>query len=140
MLARDTGPHAHRKGTRVHTRARAAEARLAEARRIYSAALARLGNSSAVAPSTEEGLLEGSIALLQAADETCAPTVAATSDPAKVLTALLKVVDDDGSESEEAGFSRGERVEAEGGMAQAVAAGWPKAMIEEASAARAARP
>jgi len=32
-----------------------------------------------------------------------------------------------------------ERVEAEGGMAQAVAAGWPKAMIEEASAARAAR-
>jgi methylmalonyl-CoA mutase len=32
-----------------------------------------------------------------------------------------------------------ERVDAEGGMAQAVAAGWPKAMIEEASAARAAR-
>ncbi|WP_043130375.1 methylmalonyl-CoA mutase [Sphingomonas phyllosphaerae] len=32
-----------------------------------------------------------------------------------------------------------ERVEREGGMAQAVAAGWPKAMIEEASAARAAR-
>ena len=32
-----------------------------------------------------------------------------------------------------------ERVESEGGMAQAVAAGWPKAMIEEASAARAAR-
>ena len=32
-----------------------------------------------------------------------------------------------------------ERVEAEGGMAAAVAAGWPKAMIEEASAARAAR-
>ncbi|RHW19129.1 methylmalonyl-CoA mutase [Sphingomonas gilva] len=32
-----------------------------------------------------------------------------------------------------------ERVEAEGGMAQAVARGWPKAMIEEASAARAAR-
>ena len=32
-----------------------------------------------------------------------------------------------------------ERVEAEGGMAQAVAKGWPKAMIEEASAARAAR-
>ena len=32
-----------------------------------------------------------------------------------------------------------ERVEAEGGMANAVAAGWPKAMIEEASAARAAR-
>ncbi len=32
-----------------------------------------------------------------------------------------------------------ERVEAEGGMAKAVAAGWPKAMIEEASAARAAR-
>lgn len=32
-----------------------------------------------------------------------------------------------------------ERVEGEGGMAQAVAAGWPKAMIEEASAARAAR-
>ncbi|MBP2275205.1 MULTISPECIES: methylmalonyl-CoA mutase [Sphingomonas] len=32
-----------------------------------------------------------------------------------------------------------ERVEAEGGMAQAVANGWPKAMIEEASAARAAR-
>ena len=31
------------------------------------------------------------------------------------------------------------RVEAEGGMAKAVAAGWPKAMIEEASAARAAR-
>ena len=31
------------------------------------------------------------------------------------------------------------RVEREGGMAQAVAAGWPKAMIEEASAARAAR-
>jgi methylmalonyl-CoA mutase len=29
-----------------------------------------------------------------------------------------------------------ERVEAEGGMARAVAAGWPKAMIEEASAAR----
>ena len=32
-----------------------------------------------------------------------------------------------------------QRVEAEGGMAKAVAAGWPKAMIEEASAARAAR-
>ncbi|MBX3561104.1 MAG: methylmalonyl-CoA mutase [Sphingomonas sp.] len=32
-----------------------------------------------------------------------------------------------------------DRVEAEGGMAKAVAAGWPKAMIEEASAARAAR-
>jgi methylmalonyl-CoA mutase len=32
-----------------------------------------------------------------------------------------------------------EKVEAEGGMARAVAAGWPKAMIEEASAARAAR-
>ena len=32
-----------------------------------------------------------------------------------------------------------ERVEAEGGMARAVAHGWPKAMIEEASAARAAR-
>jgi methylmalonyl-CoA mutase len=32
-----------------------------------------------------------------------------------------------------------ERVEAEGGMSKAVAAGWPKAMIEEASAARAAR-
>ncbi len=32
-----------------------------------------------------------------------------------------------------------ERVEAEGGMAQAVAAGWPKAMIEEAAAARQAR-
>ena len=32
-----------------------------------------------------------------------------------------------------------EKVEAEGGMAEAVAAGWPKAMIEEASAARAAR-
>ena len=32
-----------------------------------------------------------------------------------------------------------ERIEAEGGMARAVAAGWPKAMIEEASAARAAR-
>jgi methylmalonyl-CoA mutase len=32
-----------------------------------------------------------------------------------------------------------ERVQAEGGMARAVAAGWPKAMIEEASAARAAR-
>ena len=32
-----------------------------------------------------------------------------------------------------------ERVEAEGGMAKAVAAGWPKAMIEEAAAARAAR-
>ena len=32
-----------------------------------------------------------------------------------------------------------ERVEAEGGMAKAVAAGWPKGMIEEASAARAAR-
>ncbi|HEU4650206.1 MAG TPA: methylmalonyl-CoA mutase, partial [Croceibacterium sp.] len=32
-----------------------------------------------------------------------------------------------------------ERVDAEGGMAKAVAAGWPKAMIEEASAARAAR-
>jgi len=31
-----------------------------------------------------------------------------------------------------------ERVDAEGGMAKAVAAGWPKAMIEEASAARAA--
>ncbi|SEM79760.1 methylmalonyl-CoA mutase [Sphingomonas gellani] len=31
-----------------------------------------------------------------------------------------------------------EKVEAEGGMARAVAAGWPKAMIEEASAARAA--
>ena len=32
-----------------------------------------------------------------------------------------------------------ERVDAEGGMAKAVAAGWPKTMIEEASAARAAR-
>src|SRR6201996_6124879 len=32
-----------------------------------------------------------------------------------------------------------QRVDAEGGMAKAVAAGWPKAMIEEASAARAAR-
>jgi len=32
-----------------------------------------------------------------------------------------------------------DRVDAEGGMANAVAAGWPKAMIEEASAARAAR-
>ena len=32
-----------------------------------------------------------------------------------------------------------ERVQAEGGMAKAVAAGWPKAMIEEASAARQAR-
>ncbi len=32
-----------------------------------------------------------------------------------------------------------ERVEAEGGMAAAVAAGWPKAMIEEAAAARQAR-
>ncbi|MBB3691532.1 methylmalonyl-CoA mutase [Sphingomonas sp. BK580] len=32
-----------------------------------------------------------------------------------------------------------ERVEREGGMATAVAAGWPKAMIEEAAAARAAR-
>ncbi|KQX25407.1 MULTISPECIES: methylmalonyl-CoA mutase [unclassified Sphingomonas] len=32
-----------------------------------------------------------------------------------------------------------EKVEAEGGMAKAVAAGWPKAMIEEASAAKAAR-
>jgi methylmalonyl-CoA mutase len=31
------------------------------------------------------------------------------------------------------------RVDAEGGMANAVASGWPKAMIEEASAARAAR-
>ena len=32
-----------------------------------------------------------------------------------------------------------EKVEADGGMAKAVAAGWPKAMIEEASAAKAAR-
>ncbi len=32
-----------------------------------------------------------------------------------------------------------ERVEAEGGMAKAVAAGWPKAMIEEAAAAKQAR-
>ena len=32
-----------------------------------------------------------------------------------------------------------ERVDAEGGMAKAVAAGWPKAMIEEAAAATAAR-
>src|SRR3546814_8857915 len=32
-----------------------------------------------------------------------------------------------------------ERVEAEGGRAKAVAAGWPKAMIEEAAAARQAR-
>ena len=32
-----------------------------------------------------------------------------------------------------------DRVEAEGGMARAVAAGWPKAMIEEAAAARQAR-
>ena len=32
-----------------------------------------------------------------------------------------------------------ERVESEGGMAKAVAAGWPKAMIEEAAAARQAR-
>ncbi|WP_375380156.1 methylmalonyl-CoA mutase [uncultured Sphingomonas sp.] len=32
-----------------------------------------------------------------------------------------------------------ERIQAEGGMAKAVAAGWPKAMIEEAAAARAAR-
>ena len=29
-----------------------------------------------------------------------------------------------------------DRVEAEGGMAAAVASGWPKAMIEEAAAAR----
>ncbi len=32
-----------------------------------------------------------------------------------------------------------ERIQAEGGMAKAVAAGWPKAMIEEASAARQAK-
>ncbi|MDZ7282743.1 methylmalonyl-CoA mutase [Sphingomonas sanguinis] len=32
-----------------------------------------------------------------------------------------------------------ERIDAEGGMAKAVASGWPKAMIEEASAARAAK-
>ncbi|RIY01381.1 methylmalonyl-CoA mutase [Aureimonas flava] len=32
-----------------------------------------------------------------------------------------------------------ERIRAEGGMARAVAAGWPKAMIEEAAAAKAAR-
>ena len=32
-----------------------------------------------------------------------------------------------------------ERIQAEGGMAKAVAAGWPKAMIEEAAAARQAR-
>ncbi len=32
-----------------------------------------------------------------------------------------------------------ERVESEGGMAKAVAAGWPKAMVEEAAAARQAR-
>ena len=32
-----------------------------------------------------------------------------------------------------------ERIEAEGGMVKAVAAGWPKAMIEEAAAARAAK-
>lgn len=32
-----------------------------------------------------------------------------------------------------------ERIEAEGGMASAVAAGWPKAMIEQAAAAQAAR-
>jgi methylmalonyl-CoA mutase len=32
-----------------------------------------------------------------------------------------------------------ERIEAEGGMAKAVAAGWPKAMIEEAAAAKQAR-
>ncbi|ARS28411.1 methylmalonyl-CoA mutase [Sphingomonas sp. KC8] len=32
-----------------------------------------------------------------------------------------------------------QRVEADGGMAKAVAAGWPKAMIEEAAAAKAAR-
>src|SRR6218665_4223126 len=32
-----------------------------------------------------------------------------------------------------------ERGEAEGGMAKAVAAGWPKAVIEEAGAAKAAR-
>ncbi|WP_244492548.1 methylmalonyl-CoA mutase [Aureimonas sp. AU22] len=32
-----------------------------------------------------------------------------------------------------------ERIRAEGGMAKAVAAGWPKAMIEEAAAAKAAR-
>ena len=32
-----------------------------------------------------------------------------------------------------------DRIEREGGMARAVAAGWPKAMIEEASAARAAQ-
>ncbi|MDO7844110.1 methylmalonyl-CoA mutase [Sphingomonas immobilis] len=32
-----------------------------------------------------------------------------------------------------------ERVQSEGGMAKAVAAGWPKAMIEEAAAAKAAR-
>ena len=32
-----------------------------------------------------------------------------------------------------------ERIQAEGGMAKAVAAGWPKAMIEEAAAGRAAR-
>src|SRR5690606_39182153 len=32
-----------------------------------------------------------------------------------------------------------DRVQSEGGMAKAVAAGWPKAMIEEAAAARQAR-
>jgi methylmalonyl-CoA mutase len=43
------------------------------------------------------------------------------------------------SELAEAAQALIDRVESEGGMAKAVAAGWPKAMIEEAAAARQAR-
>jgi len=63
-------------------------------------------------------------------------------------TGMTKVVDPLGgsyyvealtNELAEAAQAIIDRVEAEGGMAKAVAAGWPKAMIEEAAAARQAR-
>ncbi|WP_326523438.1 methylmalonyl-CoA mutase [Sphingomonas sp.] len=63
-------------------------------------------------------------------------------------TGMTKVVDPLGgsyyvealtSELVEKAWEIVERVEAEGGMAKAVAAGWPKAMIEEAAAAKQAR-
>ena len=63
-------------------------------------------------------------------------------------TGMTKVVDPLGgsyyvealtSELVEKAWEIIERVEREGGMAKAVAAGWPKAMIEEAAAARQAR-
>ncbi len=63
-------------------------------------------------------------------------------------TGMIKVVDPLGgsyyvealtSELVDAAQAIIDRVESEGGMAKAVAAGWPKAMIEEAAAARQAR-